>query len=196
MSAAGEPVAEATFLCSASARRLPWVLAAAMVVAAAILAARIDPADRVPNSAVMRGLLVASAAVLGLRISLSLAELRLTVRVRGKDLLFELRGRMASLAWGDILRADWDPPFSHYGRWPPALVLLDRRAQRFRIPALIAGGDRLVADLVARSGRSDLADWADAHRLAGRMVRARWWTAAGYVAAACVVAAAAAAPLR
>jgi hypothetical protein len=196
MKAPVEPLPEERFLCSALARRLPLILVAAMVAAAAILAARIDPAGRVPNSGVMKGLLVAAAAVLGVRIFLSLSELRLSARLRGGDLLLELRGRMASLSWDDILRLDWDPAFRHYGRWPPALVLIDRRAQRFRLPALIAGGDRLVADLLARSGRADLAAWAGAHRIEARMARARWWTAAGYVAAACVVAVAALAPLR
>jgi hypothetical protein len=192
----GGPPAEAPFSCAASARGLPWLLAAALVAAAGILAARIDPAGRIPNSAVMKGLLLAAGAVLGLRVALSLNELRLRVRLREKDVLFELRGRTVSLAWGEIARAEWEPPFSHYGTWPPALVLLDRRAQRYRIPALVAGGDRLVEELLARSGRPDLADWAEAQRLAPRMGRARWWTAAGYVAAACVVAAAALAPLR
>ncbi|MBZ5640414.1 MAG: hypothetical protein LAO51_16860 [Acidobacteriia bacterium] len=195
-SAQGEPAPETTFRSSRSARWLPFALASAMVVAALILAARIDAAGRVPNSAVMKTLLVASAAVLGVRIALSLRELRLRVRVRSKDLLLELGGRTAALAWEDILRVDWDPPFRHYGRWPPALVLFDRRAQRYRVPSLIAGGEQLVAVLLARSGRSDLADWAEAHRLDMKMARGRVWTAAGYLAAAGVLAAAAAAPLR
>jgi hypothetical protein len=182
--------------CPASARRLSWVLAAALVAAAAILAARMDPAGRVRSSALMKGLLVAAAAVLGARIALSLAELRLTVRVRERDVLLELRGRMASLAWEDILRLDWDPPFRHYARWSPALVLVDRRGRRFRIPALVTGGKRLVADLLEAAGRSDLAEWAAAQSLAARMARSRWWAVAGYVVAACTVAAAALAPLR
>ena len=184
------------YACPASTRRVSWVLAAALVAAAAILAARMDPAGRLPNSAVMKGLLVAAAAVLGARIALSLAELRLTVRVRERDVLLELRGRMASLAWEDILRLDWDPPYRLYSRWSPALVLVDRRGRRFRIPALVRGGERLVADLLEAAGRSDLSDWAAAQSLAARMARSRGWAVAGYVAAACVVAAAAAAPLR
>jgi len=167
-----------------------------MVAASLILAARIDPTGRVPNSGVMKGLLVAAALVLGVRIGLSLKELFLMARVRERDLLLELKGRMASLAWDDVLRLDWDPLFRHYGCWPPALVLVHRRGQRFRVPALIAGGDRFVADLLARSGRSDLASWAGAHRLEARMARAKWWVAVGYAAAACIVAVAATAPLK
>jgi hypothetical protein len=191
----GGSSSETAFSCSAPARQLPWVLPAALILGAGILAARIDPAGRVPNSAVMKALLVAAGAVLGLRVALSLIELRLRVRCRENDILFELRGKTASLARDEIALAEWDPPFRHYGTWPPALVLLDRRAQRYRIPALFTGGDRLVEDLVARSPRHDLADWAEAQRLGPRMGRARCWTAAGYVAAACVVAGAALAPL-
>ncbi len=184
------------YACPAAARRLSWVLAAALVAASAILAARIDPAGRLPNSAVMKGLLVAAAAVLGARIALSLSELRLTARVRERDVLLELRGRMAALAWEDIERVDWDPPFRHYSRWSPALVLVDRRGRRFRIPALVTGGDRLVADLLEAAGRSDLSNQAAAQSLAKRMARSRRWTAAAYAAAACAMVAAAVAPLR
>ncbi len=196
MSGARGSPARGAFACPASARWLPWALLVAMVVAAAILAARVDPGGRLPNSAAMKALLVAVAAVLGTRIALSFAELRLTVLVRERDLLLELRGRMASLTWDDIERLDWDPPFRYYSRWIPALVLVDRLDRRIRVPAVIADGERLLSDLLAAAGRPDLADWATAQRLAARLARSRWFTAAGYAVAAGAVIVAAIAPLR
>ena len=185
-----------TFRCSTAARWIPVALAGAMLLGAVVLAVRIDPDRRLPGAGAMRVLLVAAAAVLGMRISLSLRELGLRLRFRSEGVLFELRGRSLTLDYGEVRHLDWDPAFRHYAKWLPALVLVDRRARRHRVPALLEEGDRFVLEFVSRSGRTDLADWVEVHRIAGRMARARSWVVVFYAAAACAVAAAAVVPLR
>lgn len=185
-----------TFRCSTAARWIPVALAGAMLLGAVVLAVRIDPDRRLPGAGAMRVLLVAAAAVLGMRISLSLRELGLRLRFRSEGVLFELRGRSLTLDYGEVRHLDWDPAFRHYAKWLPALVLVDRRARRHRVPALLEEGDRFVLEFVSRSGRTDLADWVEVHRIAGRMARARSWVVLFFAAAACAVAAAAVVPLR
>jgi hypothetical protein len=95
------------------------------------------------------------------------------------------------LAIRDIEAIDYDPPFSSARRWLPAIVLIDRRDRRWRIPASIEGGAAMVEELVERSGQDRLRAWAVARRIPGRLAMSPWFTAAGYgVAAGWVVAAA------
>jgi hypothetical protein len=71
--------------------------------------------------------------------------------------------------------------------WIPALVVVDRAGAWHRIPALLDRGDRLVAELVRRSARADLAAWSDALDLERRMGGVRWRLATGYALAALVL---------
>lgn len=184
------------FACSPSTRRLPIVLAAAAVVAAAIAAMRVDPHGVLPNAAWVRGLLVAAGVVVGVRIVLSLAELPLRVTVRESDLLLVRRKRTFALSYEDLGALDYDPAFRHYSMWPPALVLVDRRGRRVRVPAIVEGGERLIRLLVERAGRRDLEDWAAAGGMERRMRRSRWFVPVGYLAALALVVCAALSGLR
>ena len=61
-------------------------------------------------------------------------------------------------------------------------AIVDRHGARWRLPALLRDGDRLIDELVRRTGRHDLAVWAETLHLRRRMGRATIVTAAGYCA--------------
>ena len=104
--------------------------------------------------------------------------------VEADGLKLGARGRYVELAFRDIEALDYDPPFSSARRWLPALVLIDRRDRRWRIPASIEDGASMMDEIVERSGHDRLRAWADARRVDRRMAMSRWFTVAGYGAAA------------
>ena len=61
------------------------------------------------------------------------------------------------------------------------------RQQPWRISALIDDGDRLLAELIRRTGRHDLQAWAETLDLFGVLSRARRRVLIGYVAAAAIL---------
>ncbi len=187
----GEPVVgDEEFRCAASVIWVRRVLCVAVIVAAIIAALRADPGGHVPNGALVKGLIIAIGVTVALRIFLSTSEVSLAVTLRRADLLFERRKRIVALRIEDISALDFDPPFRRGAGWLPALVVIDRNRKRFRVPASIRSGDRLVLHLVERAGRPDLAADAEAEGLARRMERAGVIAAVGYAMAVLVLVAA------
>ena len=69
-------------------------------------------------------------------------------------------------------------------------MLIDRWGKAWRLSALLDGGDRLIDELLAITGRSDLASWVEVLRWRRRLGRARQLCAVGYTAAAMLLVAA------
>ncbi len=178
------------FACAPAARHAPGVVAAAMVLAGLIAAWRIEPFGLLTGVAMVRGLFVAVGAVAGLRFLLSAREVRIRAALRDDGLLLELGARAVAIPYGAVESLDYEHAFRRYTRWTPALVVVDVRGQRHRIPACIEDGERLVRGLVERASRRDLGIWADALGLPARMRRARRLAAAAYLCAVAIVVAA------
>jgi len=175
--------------CGVAARWMPRVLGGALLAAAAIVNLTLEPYAAV--SGMVKGVLVVAAAAAALWLVRAGSEARMEVAVEADKIRLGARGRYVELAIRDIEAIDYDPPFSSARRWLPAIVLIDRRDRRWRIPASIEGGAAMVEELVEHSGQDRLRAWADARRIPGRLAMSPWFTAAGYgVAAGWVVAAA------
>ena len=181
---------EEAFACDALARGAPLAIAVSMVAAALVAALRVDPGGLLPHVGVVRGLLVAVGAIAGLRVVLSSNEVRIRAKLQDRSLRLELSSRSLTLDYDAIRSLDWDHAFRYYSRWIPALVVVDARGERHRVPAVLRGGDRFVASLAARSGRRDLRGLAAALGLAERMRRARRLLPVAYAAAALLLLAA------
>ena len=78
-------------------------------------------------------------------------------------------------------------PFGASRFWLPAAVLVDRQGREWRLSALLASGDRLVEEIVERSGREGLAAWAKEHRVGKRMSRATLRVRVGYAVALAIL---------
>lgn len=175
--------------CGVAARWMPRVLGGSLLAAAAIVNGHLEPSAAL--SGMVRGVLVVAAAAGALWIVRAGSEARMEIAVEKDRLRLGARGRYVELALRDLEAVDYDPPFSSARRWLPALVLIDRRDCRWRIPASIEDGASMLNEIVERSGQDRLRAWADARRVDRRMARSRGFTVAGYgVAAGWVVAAA------
>jgi hypothetical protein len=168
---------------------MPRVLGGAVLAAAAIVHLSLEP--HAVFSGTVKGVLVVAAAAGALWLVRAGSEARMEVAVEADRIKLGGRGRYVELAIREIEALDYDPPFSSTRRWLPALVLIDRRDRRWRIPASIEGGEAMVGEIVERSGQDRLRAWADARRIVPRMAASRWFTAAGYAAAVGLVVAAA-----
>jgi hypothetical protein len=167
---------------------MPRVIGGALLAAAAIVNGNLEPSAAL--SGMVKGVLVGSAAAAALGVVRAGSEARMEIAVEEDRLRLGARGRCVELALRDIEAVDYDPPFSSARRWLPALVLIDRRDRRWRIPAAVEDGASMMDEIVERSGQDRLRAWADARRVDRRMARSRWFTVAGYgVAAGLVVAA-------
>jgi hypothetical protein len=176
------------FACGVAARWMPRVLAGAVLASAFLATQRMDLEGVHSLSRAMRILVVMAGALLALAITRGGAE------VRG---IFSLGPDALTLAWGkrrmevryrDLAALEYDPPLSRRPFWLPAAALVDRNERRYRIPALVWGGERLIDELVRRSERPELAAWNEVRRIAPRMARPGLWTYAGYVLAAALLA--------
>ena len=181
---AGERTDGAVYACGRAARLSPRMLAAAVVVAVFLVTSRFQHAPGLIGSTRIRLALWAAAALFALGALSKGAELRLRVGILDDGLSFTYGARPAILRFGEIASLRFAPPFFARRSWLAATVLLDTRGQAWRLPVALEAGDRLVADLVRRSGREDLATWAEVLHLEHRMRRGRMHTVAVYATAA------------
>ncbi len=184
------PPLPAVFACAPFARHAPAVLAASMIAAGLIAAWRIEPLGLVTDVTAVRGLLGAVGAVAGLRFLLSAREVRIRATLRAGDLLLELGARTVTVEFGSIEALDYEHAFRRYALWTPALVVVDARGRRHRIPACVRDGEGLVTALVERSTGRDLGVRAEALRLRARLRRARRLSGLAYLFAGAIVLAA------
>jgi hypothetical protein len=168
---------------------MPRVVGGAVLAAAAIVNLGLERSAVLPGA--VRGLLILVAAGAALWLVRAGSEARMEVEVRADRLELGTRGRRVELSIDEIEAIDFDPAFSSRRRWLPAVVLVDRRERRWRIPASVERGGALIDAIVERSGQDRLRAWSDARRIPSRMVASRWLTGSGYVIAVALVAAAA-----
>jgi len=170
-----------------AARRLPWALAAAAMVAAAIAAGRVEPRSLPVGGAEARVAVLLIGALAGWWVARGSAELRRRIELDDAELAWIDGERRSALPLGDIDALGWDPPLSSRRRWVPAMTLVDRLGRVHRVPALLEDGDALVRDLVARAGDLHHVEaWARTLGLERRMGRIRCRLAVGYAVAALV----------
>ena len=184
------------YRCRAPARWLPRTLAAAVLVAGMLAAARLEAYAAVPGARAFRIALVVASAALALWIVRKGAEVRLRVSVGVDAVELEIGGRGASLPLEEIASVRYEPPFGPSRSWLPAAVLLDRHGASWRLSGLLDGGERALAEIVAQSGREDLAAWVAAQDLEAKMARHSLRVWLGYALALVVMIAAAAHYLR
>jgi hypothetical protein len=176
-----------TFRCSTAARWLPRVLAAAVLVGAFFAAYRFDPGSVLSASRYLKAAVVVLGGMLGLWIMRKGGEVRTELRLSAEELTFVQGAREFSLRVEDVDRFEYETPFAQSRTWLSALVLRDRFGQQWRISALLAEGDSFVAELLERSGRSDLQAWSETLGLQRRMGRAGARVALGYAVAAAIL---------
>jgi hypothetical protein len=174
--------------CGPAARWLPRSLAASILVSALLAADRIAPQIGRSGWSVFGPALVLLGGLLALGIVRQGGEIRRTVTLAGDTVVFRDRSRRFELPLDRVEALSWEPSFAVRRNWIPALALIDRDGSRWRIPAFVADGGRLIAELVQRSGRNDLEAWADALQLERRMSRPGRRLLIGYVSAAAVLA--------
>ncbi|MCP3918558.1 MAG: hypothetical protein GY711_23675 [bacterium] len=172
-----------SFRCRRAAVWLARALAASVLVAAALAASRIDPAGVFAVSGSVRSMVLALGGLLGWVVLRQGAELRTVVTVKHDALEFDTGKKQVELSFDDVESIGFAHPMGEARIWLPALTLDARHERRWRISALISGGDELLRELLARSAREDLATWDKTLYLSRRMSRAGRWTAAGYVLA-------------
>ncbi len=170
---------ERWFRCAAAARWLPRVLAGCVLAAAMFFSF-----GRTTGPSLFGRAVVFAAALVALWIIRQGAELRTEVGLVEDAVIFGGGGRGIRLDLEKIDSIGYAPFFSSRARPLPAAVLIDRRGRSFRLPALLAHGDRLVELLVSRAGRDDLSAWVEARGVALRMGRATLLVTAGYVLSA------------
>jgi len=180
---AGEFREDAVYVCGWASRISPRVLAGALVAAVFLVTSRFQDAPGIIGGARVRLALWAGAAVLALWVLNKGAELRLRVGISGQGLSFTYGARQTVLDFGEIETLRFDPPFAARRSWLAATVLLDVRGQAWRLPVTLEAGDRLVAELVRRSGREDLATWVEVLQVERRMRCGRLHTTAVYTTA-------------
>ena len=170
-----------------AARRLPWALAAATMVAAAIAAGRVEPRALPVGGAEARIAVLLIGALAGWWLARAGAELRRRVELDSAELAWIDGERRSALRLADIEALGWAPPLSSRRRWVPAMTLVDRFGQVHRVPALLDHGDGLVRDLVARAGDMHHVEaWARTLGLERRMGRVLGRLAVGYAVAVLV----------
>jgi hypothetical protein len=127
--------------------------------------------------------LAVAAGVVSLWVVRAGSEVRLEAGLVGDVLRIGARGRFLDIPLREIEVLDYDPPFVMARQWPPALVVIDRHDRRYRVPAAIRGGRRLLDAIVERSNDDRLRAWAEARRLSRRIGLSPVFTALGYVVA-------------
>ncbi len=173
------------YRCSLAARWLPRVMAAAILVGAVVAGYRL--ADTALGAR-FRFVLVGSAALIALFVVRTASEVRLSIRPQAEGLLFRLGRTRSLLRYDRIESLRFEGAFASGLRWIPAVALISKRGDFWRIPALVADGAGLIDDLIRLSGREDLESWVDALGLRKRFGRVRLKLLAGYGAAAAIAA--------
>jgi len=179
--------AGALYYCGVTARWLPRILAAALLISALLAAERLAPQVRAAGWGLFAPAVVLLGGLLALAVVRQGGEVRRTVRFSAGAVLFREGKRRFELPFDRIESMAWEPPFAVRRNWIPAVSLVDRDGRSWRIPAFIERGDQLIAELVHRSGRNDLAAWSEALRLASRLGRPARAVSIGYLVAATVL---------
>ena len=165
--------------CPAVVRWLPRVLGGALLAAAMIVITSLGPS----LSGGWRVVLSVAAGVVSLWAVRAGSEVRLEAGLVGDALRMGARGRFLDIPLREIEILDYDPPFAMARKWFPALVVIDRHDRRYRVPAALSGGRRLLEEIVERSNDDRLRAFAEARRLSGRIGLSPVFTALGYVLA-------------
>ena len=158
-----------TYRCGVAARWLPRALAGSILVSVLPVLLRSDPDSRVAGSGPFHTGLILLVALVGLWVLRRGGELRLVIEIRADRMLFGAGSRQAELRFSQIDALRYEAPFAATRTWLPATVLIDRDGTCWRLSALLERGHLLIEELLARSGREDLAAWVDALNVRGRM---------------------------
>jgi hypothetical protein len=172
--------------CGVSARWLPRAVAAAVLVTAMLAAFRIGGAGGPLLTMVQRSVVVAGA-FLGLGVLRKGSEVRCRFGLTRDALTVVVGSRHYRLELADIQRLDYAAPFAGTLSWLPAAVLVDKNGRNWRVPAVVDGGDELLAELLRSVDRHDLDSWAEVYRIVPRMGRYALRIRVGYGVAAAIV---------
>lgn len=189
LEASGPTEEQSFYACGSAARWLPRLLAAAVLAAAVLAAFRFDPHETLNASKYLRNLVALLGAVLALWIARKGGEVRTAFAVGKSEILVRHGSREHALRLADLERLAYETPFAQSRTWLPALILRDRFGQSWRVSAFLAGGDRFLEELLARTGRNDLRSWAETLRLGEIMARSGRRVLIGYAASAAILAA-------
>lgn len=172
---------EVSYGCGVAARWLPRSLGASILVAALFVAYGVQGAA---GAAYMKQAVVMLGAVLAIGVVRGGVEVRRTIRIFGSGLRLEYRGTGLDLPFEEIERLGYAPMFTDLRRWIPAATVLDRHGREWRLPALVDDGDRMIREIVQRSGRHDLDAWDEALDLSRRMARGGRMVVVGFAVSA------------
>ena len=135
------------FRCTAAARWLPRTLAASTLVSAMILSTRIYPGVADMGWSHTRTLVVVVGATLALGIVRSGGMVRAEFSLAAEFLRLRIGRHERVLPYEQVVSMIYETPFVKPREWLPALVLIDRFGKRWRIPSLLADGERFVPPL-------------------------------------------------
>jgi len=179
------------FTCGVAARWLPRVLAGAILAAAMLAALRFAPYRALAMARIVQGAVcVTGLAAAAWILRSASAESRSVIALDDEGLFLAQGRRNQRLEFERIERFEFDWPLGPSRRLWPATVLVDREGRVWRIPAVVDDGAALIDELLERTRRDDLREWATCLNLARRMGHARWIVGAGYGTAAAFVVAA------
>ena len=178
-----------TYRCAASGRWLPRTLAASTLIATLLMAETLESSTGAGLARGLQLLVIVVGAVLALWLVRSGGEVRIRVRVDRDGVWFEHSGHSTVVRFDDVERLDYEGPLSVSRRWIPAATLCEKGGRAWRLPTLLSGGERLLAELLLQAGRSDLETWAESLDLSRRMARGPRAIAGGYALAGLILAA-------
>lgn len=173
--------------CSGAVLWLPRVLAAAVVVASMLAAFRLEMSQGASLAKPIQGGVIVVGAFIGLWILRAGSEVRLRMHFDGPRLFFSLGRQSAAVELDAIVRLAREAPFGASRRLLPAAVLIEQNGRPWRLPVVLDHGAELIDDLLERSGRSDLAAWAEILELKQHMQRKQTVIVVGYSVALLVV---------
>jgi len=173
------------FRCGPLARWLPRILAGAVLVAALLAVQRIERRGSVGLQAPL--LIAVAGAILALWVVRQGSEVHIEIEVDDEGLTFQRGVHRSELPFTAIESLTWAPSFSLTRTWVPGCVLLDDAGRHWRLSALLRQGDHLVAEIVRRAQREDLATWAGERALERHMGRRTVFVALGYAGAAAIL---------
>jgi hypothetical protein len=155
-----------------------------------ILSMRIDVAVAGTGWSHSRTLVILIGAACALVIVRSGGMVRAEFSLATEALRLRIGKHKRELPYEQIVSLTYETPFVKPREWLPALVLIDRFGKRWRVPALLAEGERFVSELTAAADRDDLRSFASAHDLPARMAATRTRLVWGYSFALAMIVAA------